>query len=76
MRRLPPRLFEDAGVTDTAPAAIRSTPMRNSRFSVAAVVLILFGAFLAFIHPFAGLFLIGFVLAGALVLLVWRLAGR
>lgn len=50
--------------------------MRNSRFSVAAVVLILFGAFLAFIHPFAGLFLTGFVLAGALVLLAWRLAGR
>ena len=50
--------------------------MRNSRFSVAAVVLILFGAFLAFIHPFAGLFLTGFVLAGALVLLAWRLSGR
>ena len=46
--------------------------MRNRFFSIVSIVLILFGLAVAAVNPFAGLFLIGAVLIGGLVLLVWR----
>lgn len=47
--------------------------MQNHSFSILAIILILCGLAVSGVNPFAGLFLIGAVLIGGLVLLVYRL---
>jgi hypothetical protein len=47
--------------------------MQNNFFTILAIVLILFGLALSLINPLAGLFMIGAVLIGGIVLLVYRL---